>query len=82
MFTLGISVTFLVGVFVAAWYSKLSPLRAMVVRNGFAKTVYLKSKKEQKAEARVSLDETGSETGARPQTRTTYSCFAIFSSGL
>ena len=53
MFTLGVSVTFLVVVFAAAWYSKLSPLRTMALMNGFAKTVYdyLKFKKEQKAEA-------------------------------
>ena len=45
MFTLEVSVTFLVGIFVAAWYCKLDPLRAMAIRNGFAKAVYLKSKK-------------------------------------
>ena len=52
MFTLGVSVTFLVGVFAAARYSRLSPLRTMALMNGFAKTFYdyLKFKKEQKAE--------------------------------
>ena len=52
MFTLGVTVTFLVGVFAAAWYSRLSPLRTMALMNGFAKTFYdyLKFKKEQKAE--------------------------------
>ena len=52
MFTLGVLVTFLVGVFAAARYSRLSPLRTMALMNGFAKTFYdyLKFKKEQKAE--------------------------------
>ena len=39
MFALGVSVTFLVGVFAAARYSKLSPLRTMALMNGFAKTI-------------------------------------------
>ena len=56
MFTLGVLVTFLVGVFAAAWYSRLSPLRTMSLMNGSAKTVYdyLKFKKEQKAEGQDS----------------------------
>ena len=53
MFSLGVSVTFLVGVFIAARYSKLNMLRTLALINGFAKTVYdyLKFRKEQKAEA-------------------------------
>ena len=53
MFSLGVSVTFLVGVFIAARYSKLNMLRTLALMNGFAKTVYdyLKCRKEQKAEA-------------------------------
>ena len=49
----GVSVTFLVGVFVAARYSKLNTLHTLALMNGFAKTVYdyLKCRKERKAEA-------------------------------
>ena len=52
MFSLGVSFTFLVGVFIAARYSKLNILRTLALMNGFAKTVYdfLKFRKEQKAE--------------------------------
>ena len=53
MFSLGVSATYMVGVFLAARYSKLNILRTLALMNGFAKTVYdyLKFKKEQKAEA-------------------------------
>ena len=52
MFTLGVLVTFLVGVFATARYSRLSLLRTMALMNGFAKTFYdyLEFKREQKAE--------------------------------
>ena len=55
MFTLGVSVTFLVGVFAAARYSRLSPLKSMALMNGFAKTFYdyLKFKKERRVRGKI-----------------------------